>query len=123
MQQGTWLERSHHEQRTRPRISLEVPVRFASDSLGFEGAAEIGRTGDLSEQGLFIRSDFLEPVGTRVRLELRLDGGESLQLDGSVVWVAEGGPKGPGMGILLFSAPQGYLRRLADLVARPPTVH
>ncbi len=102
------------EQRALPRYPLEVPVRFTSDTLGFECEAELA---DFSEQGVFVRSDLLEPVGTRVTLRLSFDEGEPVQLEGAVVWATERGPKGPGMGILLFGTPQGYLRRLVDLVA------
>ncbi len=102
------------EQRAGPRYALEVPVRFTSDALGFECEAELV---DFSEQGLFVRSDLLEAVGARVSLRLSLDEAEPVRLEGVVVWATERGPRGPGMGILLLGTPQGYLRRLVDLVA------
>ena len=98
--------------RAHARYRVSIPIRFSSEARDFQRHAEIV---DLSEQGMFVRGS-LEAVGTKVAVNVSLDGGEPIGLRGVVVWVNERGPKGAGMGIQLFGTPQGYLRRLVDLV-------
>src|SRR5512138_856303 len=93
-------DRLNSEKRSWPRYSVAMPVRFSSDLLDFDGTAEVqGITTDISTGGLFVRSDLLEPVGTRVRVQLLVSRGGPITMDGAVAWVADEPPKGPGMGI------------------------
>jgi hypothetical protein len=103
------------EQRAHARHVSRAPVRFVTDGLQFDSRAELG---DIGEQGLFVRSTILGPSGTRVWLRLSLGDDVPIPLEGTVVWVTEDGPKGPGMGIQLCATPQAYLRRLAALAVR-----
>ena len=90
------------EKREHLRRSVEYRVAFRSEMLEFEGRAEIeGEVIDMSRGGLFVRSEFLEVPGTPVSLLVWLDDDEPIALRGSVAWVAEHPPKGPGMGIKL----------------------
>jgi hypothetical protein len=91
------------EKRRKRRRTVEYPVRFRSELLEFDAKMElIGSVRDVSESGLFVRSDFLELPGTPVSLQVWLPKhAEPIALRGTVAWVAEHPPKGPGMGITL----------------------
>jgi Tfp pilus assembly protein PilZ len=91
------------EKRTFVRQDVMYPVRFRSEMLEFESKAElIGEVLDMSEGGLFVRSEYLEAPGTPVWLQVWLPSSpEPIALRGNVAWVAEHPPKGPGMGIRL----------------------
>ena len=91
------------EKRRRRRRTVEYPVRFRSELLEFDAKMElVGSVLDVSEGGLFVRSDFLELPGTPVSLQVWLPKqAEPIALRGTVAWVAEHPPKGPGMGITL----------------------
>lgn len=91
------------ERRRSRRQSVELPIWFRSELMEFEGDALFGgEVLDVSEGGVFIRSDYLELPGTYVRLVIALpDGGAPVELDGRVAWIAEAPPNGPGMGIEL----------------------
>lgn len=96
------------DRRGYPRYSVSIPVWFSSEMLDFQSTAELleGQVADISRDGLFIRSDFLEVPGTPVRLSLRVPASrEAIHLDGKVAWVRERPPKGPGMGIHLSDGP------------------
>ena len=71
---------------------------YASDSLGFDGMVR-----DLSEGGLFIATELLDPVGTPCQVTLLPEGSSAVTLTGVVCHavVAETGQAGrpPGMGI------------------------
>ena len=93
---------SGSERRRSPRYPVELPVRFWSELLEFEGRVELsGEVSDVSWGGLFVRCEFLETPGTPVSLLVTLPGTEPVPLKGHVAWVAEEPPKGPGMGIRL----------------------
>lgn len=101
--------RSEDERRTEPRVA----VRLHTELLDLEGEAMAsGVTEDAGRRGLFVRSDFLEPPGTEVRLSVGLDD-EELTLHGEVAWVTEDGDGGgPGMGIRLRDSAES--RRLGE---------
>jgi hypothetical protein len=92
------------EKRTSLRRSVEYPVRFKSELLEFDSKGEIiGEVLDMSPGGMFVRSEFLEAPGTPVSLLVWLPNqDEPIALRGTVAWVAEHPPKGPGMGIKLL---------------------
>jgi Tfp pilus assembly protein PilZ len=92
------------DRRSSPRYNVTLPVRFSSEMLEFEGQAEVsGEVSDVSEGGLFVRCELLEVPGTPVRLVVSIPKPESQQLPlhGTVAWIADEPPKGPGMGIRL----------------------
>lgn len=104
------VERRRHE---RVEIDRPVAVRFRSDMLEFEGQATMssGVVGDVSAGGLFIRSEFLEPPGTAVQIDI--DHGDRLvALRGSVRWIVEDPPKGPGMGVEIEPSGRATLKLL-----------
>lgn len=58
---------------------------------------------NISEMGIFIRTDHPANVGTRLRLRFQVDDGEPLTLDGEVTWInpykESGDNLNPGMGV------------------------
>jgi hypothetical protein len=83
-----------------------MPIHYSSEMLDFDSdAALAGAVSDVCRGGLFIRCDFLELPGTRVKLQLQLPDGP-VEFYGVVAWVAEKPPTGPGMGVSLgFNTP------------------
>lgn len=90
---------------------MEIPIRFRSEMLEFEGRAQLtdfsdGEVIDISQGGVFIRSEFFEIPGTPVHLVVRVPrSDETITMNGRVAWIAEAPPKGPGMGIRLHGTP------------------
>jgi hypothetical protein len=105
---------SDSQRRAHPRFRLWVPVRISTDLLDLEGEAELcGEAANLAEGGLYVRSEYLEPPGTAVRVLVDLPDGQVVELTGKVAWSSEQPPRGPGMGIELDEA-----SRSASLVER-----
>jgi hypothetical protein len=95
-------ENAGRDNREHVRRAVEYRVTFRSEMLEFEARAEVvGEVLDISAGGLFVRSEYLEAPGTPVSLLVWIDEDAPLSLRGSVAWVAEHPPKGPGMGIKL----------------------
>src|SRR5690606_1794242 len=72
-------------------------------------------TGNVSEQGLFVRGDATAPIGDQIRVDLTLPSGAVLALTGriaNIVTPAEAAGRGvaPGMGVALDSL-EGEARR------------
>ena len=109
------IDRDHHRpdrrsfagdenRRTHHRFETSLLVRFTSSMLDFDGAADLdtGQVANISRGGLFVRSEYLEPPGTPVRLILMLPRtGETTRLDGVVAWIND---DPPGMGVRLSGA-------------------
>jgi hypothetical protein len=112
MNEKQWFESAHAappgERRGSRRVPTTLPVRFCSEHLEFEGEAALdAEICDVSEGGVFIRSDYLEPPGTRVLLLVSLLRERKL-VSGRVAWTAHEPPKGPGMGIRLEHVPAAW---------------
>ena len=108
-----------HPSRRWPRIDLALRVRL---SWGDVTEAAESQTVDISRQGLFVRLAPPQPVGTRIRIELRLASGERLEVEGVVVRVvpdpADPNPDPaaqPGMGLFLTQASDTWMRFVAAL--------
>jgi len=85
------------ERRRHPRAPVKIPVVYISDSLEVQSVAK-----DLSLSGVFISTEFLDPVGTKCNVTVLLDGGPAFELSGRVSRVVQSGhPEGipPGLGI------------------------
>lgn len=74
---------------------------------------------NISEMGIFVRSDDPEPVGTELRLRFALDDGP-LELDGLVVWINPVRPGGdnlnPGMGVRFVELTPEQRERIVDVI-------
>ena len=99
------------EKRRAERIHVNLRAHYRSQALSLEG-----RVCDLSRHGLFLRSDFLDDLGTPVAVDLEVPNrGIRLRLAGEVVRV-DTSPMTSGMGIR-FSVLDTWVRReLANLV-------
>jgi pSer/pThr/pTyr-binding forkhead associated (FHA) protein len=75
---------SSRERRRETRRSIEIPLVYSSAELEIEVT-----TRDLSLSGVFVRSDVLEPVGTKCELEILIDGGPPIHVRGVVRRVVE----------------------------------
>lgn len=103
------------ERRTYERFDAELSVDWASgESFLFSYITNI------SEMGIFIRSEDPPPVGTALRLRFSIDGEEPLALDGTVVWINPLRPSGdnpnPGMGVRFTELSSDQRERVVDLV-------
>lgn len=66
-----------NEKRHRKRLTLKF---------GPETASRIAFTEDVSLQGMCIKTAFVSPPGSRLRIELTLPDGSLVRLNGVVVW-------------------------------------
>jgi uncharacterized protein (TIGR02266 family) len=101
------------EKRRAHRILVRFPVQYHSQTARFSGWAS-----DLSQDGVFVRSDFLDATGAPVALALQLPGNEApLRLRGQVVRVDET-PETSGMGIRFTEVSPGDRLSLANYMIR-----
>jgi hypothetical protein len=85
------------ERRRDPRVPVEIPVLYASESLTCDATAS-----DLSRGGVFIITELLDKVDTPCRVTLLPDGGHAVSVAGHVRRVVapgtvEGCPAGMGI--------------------------
>jgi uncharacterized protein (TIGR02266 family) len=99
------------------RKALRVPSNLeveCSDS----ASRELGSAKEIAEGGIFLATERPFPVGTPLHLRLTGDGGETVEVDGAVVWVrppgSDGGP--PGMGIQFSNLDESQREAVAYLV-------
>lgn len=116
MQDGGQHGREGAERRSHERFATHLHVDVASgDAFLFAYVTNI------SEMGIFIRSDDPLPVGTELRLRIAPnDGGPPLELGGMVVWINPLRPTGdnpnPGMGVRFDALSAEQRERLVSLV-------
>lgn len=84
------------ELRQTARAQVRIPARYASENLVVEGVVT-----DVSPDGLFFVSDYLDSTGEWARISLDIPWRAApLELRGEVRWVSEG-PDAGGMGVRL----------------------
>lgn len=112
------------DQRRQSRTRVHLPARYASPNLSLEGHVT-----DVSPDGLFFCSDYLDDQGEPVRVWVEVPSrAEPLELRGEVRWVNDT-PDAGGMGLRLIDVSLEDRRILsslmAGLVVRPvtPTGH
>jgi uncharacterized protein (TIGR02266 family) len=99
------------EHRRTPRISVDLPARYRSEAISLDG-----RAGDISQDGMFFMSDFLDDANGEVNVELDLpDSDVPLRLAGEVRWVNDA-PLHAGMGIRFINVTMNERLRLANFV-------
>jgi hypothetical protein len=74
------------ERRRHDRIPMELRLIYVSEELEIEA-----NTSDLSQSGVFVRTQILDPVGTPCELTILIDGGPALKVKGMVRRVVEQG--------------------------------
>lgn len=86
------------ERREHQRFDTSIAVDYASGETFLFAYLQ-----NISEMGIFIRTDHPARVGTRLRLRFQVEHGEPLTLDGEVAWInplrASGDNLNPGMGV------------------------
>jgi hypothetical protein len=83
--------------RRHDRVPIELKLIYVSDELEIEAT-----TLDLSQSGVFVRTQIFDPVGTQCKLTILIDGGPAIQIAGIVRRVVEsddprGEPNGLGV--------------------------
>jgi type IV pilus assembly protein PilZ len=75
---------------------------------------------NISEMGIFIRTDDPLPIGTDLALRFGSDDADRLELDGEVTWVnpvrADGDNPNPGMGVRFVDLSTEQRERVVELV-------
>lgn len=122
MAEDSIKERAHEDsdRREHERHEAELSVDWASgENFLFSYITNI------SEMGIFIRSDHPAPVGTQLKLRFPLEEGgledsEPLELVGTVVWInplrEDGQNLNPGMGVRFGHLAPEQRERVVDLV-------
>jgi pSer/pThr/pTyr-binding forkhead associated (FHA) protein len=114
------------QQRRHERHAIELKLVYLSSELEIEAM-----TRDLSEGGVFVCTQVLDPIGTTCKLTILIDGGPPLHLNGIVRRVVVGDARAgesAGLGvefIELRAGEQAWLRTTVTRIARegiePPT--
>ena len=84
---------------------------------------------NISEMGIFVRTDDIRPVGTRLKLRFSGpdDEDDTIELDGTVTWVNPvrlgGDNPNPGMGVRFESLTPELRERLVELVRAIAYLH
>jgi len=89
---------SPEDRREHQRFETSIAVDYASGETFLFAYLQ-----NISEMGIFIRTDHPSRVGTRLRLRFQVEHGEPLTLEGEVAWInplrASGDNLNPGMGV------------------------
>jgi uncharacterized protein (TIGR02266 family) len=82
------------------RKALRVPADLKVEYADPEQEA-LARAHEIAEGGLFLATDSPPPLGTPLHLKLTGDDGETIEVEGAVVWVRRAGEPGgpPGVGV------------------------
>jgi hypothetical protein len=100
-----------YEQRRAPRVPVDLPARYRSGNVSLDG-----RVTNLSQDGMFFVSPFLDDSHGEVYLEVDLpDSDVPLNLSGEVAWVDDG-PLHGGMGIRFINVAIKQKLQLANYV-------
>src|SRR5512145_1498755 len=81
------IEEIVHEKRAHSRVQVRIDVSCTTE----EGAVVEGVTRDLAVGGAFIESADMPAFGSKVKLALKLPGGEPLHVSAIVRWTKPGG--------------------------------
>lgn len=77
-------EKSGRERRKHPRVPLDLPAIYDSESLTFDAIAR-----DISLGGLFLATELLDEVGTECKVTILPDGAEAITCQGVVCRTVE----------------------------------
>ena len=104
---------THDNRRKFARIYLDSKVKVV-----FRGTEQRNQllSQNISEGGLFLASDQLKPIGTKLHFEFRVqDGGETISGFGIVRWIESDPEKRKGMGIQFVEINPEGKKILSDL--------
>ena len=99
------------------RRSLRVPADLKVECED-SARSEVATAHEIAEGGVFLVTDQPFAVGTPLRLRLLGDRGETVEVEGAVVWVRQPGSAGgpPGVGIEFSSLDASHREAVAYLV-------
>ena len=107
------------DRRQHERFGTELSVDYSSGETFL-----FAYITNISEMGIFIRSDDPAPIGTPLKLRFGHDEGPPLSLEGEVVWVnpirTDGDNVNPGMGIRFRNLSLEARERVVSRCSRPP---
>ncbi len=105
--------------RSSERIDLAVEVTMASDTNFFAAITE-----NVSEGGVFVATEDLLPLGTRVSLSLSLPDGSPIAAEAIVRWCRPpADPEGPGMGLQFAVLSSQDAARIVRFTAQRPPMY
>ncbi len=104
------------EKRDRRRADKRLFVKFGKDT-----PEKVGFTGDISFNGIFIKSSTVFNPGTTLKIEITLPDKTVVPLQGKVMWAKKVPPslhrltKKSGMGVLVNQPPPEYSEFVSGL--------
>jgi uncharacterized protein (TIGR02266 family) len=105
------------------RASVRVPARFKVD-YSHEDNYLISYSKNISAEGMFICTDSLVPVGTRVKLVFSISELYEIEVNAEVAWVNPQGTKGDiGLGLKFFDPPTPLKEAILRIVNRIAVVN
>ncbi|MET0390946.1 MAG: TIGR02266 family protein [Polyangiales bacterium] len=115
-------ELSPQERREHQRFETSIAVDYASGETFLFAYLQ-----NISEMGIFIRTDHPSRVGTRLRLRFQVEHGEPLTLEGEVTWInplrASGDNLNPGMGVRFIELTPDTREEVVGLVRTVAYLH
>jgi type IV pilus assembly protein PilZ len=115
-------EASGAERREHQRFDTSIAVDYASGETFLFAYLQ-----NISEMGIFIRTDHPARVGTRLRLRFQVEDGEPLTLDGEVTWInplrESGDNLNPGMGVRFIELTPDKREEVVGLVRTVAYLH
>jgi type IV pilus assembly protein PilZ len=115
-------ELSPQERREHQRFETAIAVDYASGETFLFAYLQ-----NISEMGIFIRTDHPARVGTRLRLRFQVEEGEPLTLDGEVTWLnplrESGDNLNPGMGVRFIELTPDKREEVVGLVRTVAYLH
>jgi type IV pilus assembly protein PilZ len=117
------VEPSGAERREHQRFETSIAVDYASGETFLFAYLQ-----NISEMGIFIRTDHPAKVGTHLRLRFHVDAEENpLTLDGVVTWInplrASGDNLNPGMGVRFMELSPDKREQVVSLVRTVAYLH
>jgi|ERR1700712_325892 type IV pilus assembly protein PilZ len=117
-------EPSPSDRREHTRFETQIAVDYASGETFLFAYLQ-----NISEMGIFIRTDHPSRIGTRLRLRFQVEDSESepLTLDGEVTWInplrAAGDNLNPGMGVRFIELTPDKREHVVGLVRTVAYLH
>ena len=115
-------EPSPQDRREHERFETSIAVDYASGETFLFAYLQ-----NISEMGIFIRTDHPSSVGTRLRLRFQVEHGEPLTLDGEVTWInplrVTGDNLNPGMGVRFIELTPDKREEVVGLVRTVAYLH
>lgn len=100
------------DQRRAPRIPVDITARYRSETVWMDG-----RVGNLSQDGMFFMTPYLDAPPEEIAVELDIPNADPVTLTGQVCWVDDGATHA-GMGIRFTNVQHRERLLLANFLIR-----